>query len=102
PAPHVSEEDFPLTHHTHDFTFNVRPDAAYQDLLGVQVHPGGRETAQESIEVEWESGLGAANPGNPLAEPNARFESGGCFSSGHRRGALLWNWPTQDDRVHVE
>jgi hypothetical protein len=102
PAPHVSAGDFPSTHHTHDFTFNVTPDRAYEDLLGVQVHPDGHETSQESIEVEWESGLGAANPGNAFRAPNSRFESGGCFSAGHRRGQLLWNWPTLGDRVHVE
>lgn len=54
------------------------------------------------IEVEWETGLGADNDGNPCSGPNRRGDSGGFYSTGHRRRQLLWNWPTIGDRVHVE
>jgi hypothetical protein len=102
PGPHVSREEFPLTHYTHDLTFHVRPDPAYIGMLGVQRHIDGHETLQDALEVEWESGLGADNPGNPMSEPNRRGESAGFFSAGHRRGDSLWNWPTKGDRVHLE
>jgi hypothetical protein len=62
-----------------------------------------RQQRQETIEVEWESGLGQGNPlSNPAARANRRGESCGFFSAGHRRGDLIWNWPTIHDWVHVE
>ena len=32
-VPHVSFEDLPLYHYTHDFSFNVFPDKGYRNLL---------------------------------------------------------------------
>jgi len=37
-GPHVSFEDTPFGHNTHDFAFKVRPDESYRHLLGIQVH----------------------------------------------------------------
>jgi hypothetical protein len=36
--PHVSQEDFPTSHYTHDFNFAVKPDpnTCYKNLLGYQ------------------------------------------------------------------
>ncbi len=36
-GPHVSFEDTPFGHDTHDFTFKVRPDDPYRYLLGIQL-----------------------------------------------------------------
>jgi hypothetical protein len=174
--PHVSNEDWPTDHYTHDVTFHVVPDTTYdsrytnllgyrtitfpcaaqsarlQDLRselqalesgGARLSPAEREqrkrevaewhrlhdvevsrliqelrsekckpvfTAndkhQDSIEVEWETGLGASNSPasvvpNPLVEDNLRGKSGGFFSAGHSRGQTIWNWPTVGDHVHV-
>jgi hypothetical protein len=106
PGRGVSFKDLPISHYTHDFDFAVRPDPTpdnrYTNLLGIQVHNDGTETRQDVIGVEWETGLGASNDGNPLQGPNTRGESGGFFSAAHRRGEVIWNWPTLGDRVHVE
>ena len=119
PSPHVAFEDLPISHYTHDFCFKVRPnptpDNRYTNLLGTQVYdliedPCGAatpltptpDTTQDLIEVEWESGLGASNDGNPLSDANKRGDSGGFFSAGHRRRENIWNWPTLGDWVHVE
>ena len=106
PARGVSFKDLPISHYTHDFDFAVRPDPTpdnrYTNLLGTQIHNDGSETRQNVIGVEWETGLGASNDDNPLQGPNTRGESGGFFSAGHRRGEVIWNWPTLGDRVHVE
>jgi hypothetical protein len=37
-GPHVSFEDTPFGHNTHDFAFKVKPDDPYRHLLGIQVH----------------------------------------------------------------
>jgi hypothetical protein len=106
PGPHVSFEDWPTSHYTHDFTVHVRPDLApdnrYTNLLGIQVHRDGHKSRQDLIEVEWETGLAASNDGNPLQGPNTSGDSGGFFSAGHRRRETIWNWPTIRDRVHLE
>lgn len=102
----VSNEDFPTNHFTHDVNFFVKPDETpdhrYTNLLGVQVEENGREETQDVIGVEWETGLGADNDGNPLAEANMRGEGGGFYSGGHRRSEVIWAWPTRGDHVHVE
>jgi hypothetical protein len=36
-GPHVSFEDTPFAHDTHDFAFHVRPDAGYEHLLGTRL-----------------------------------------------------------------
>src|SRR5215208_8010263 len=62
----VAFHDAPISHYTHDMTFDVRPDATpdnrYTNLLGVQIDPRtGQRSQQPIIEVEWETGLAAAN-----------------------------------------
>src|SRR5262249_48614405 len=42
------------------------------------------------------------NDGNICSGANRRGNSAGFFSAGHRRGEVIWNWPTVGDRVHVE
>lgn len=103
----VAWHDVPISHYTHDMTFKVRPDPTpdnrYTNLLGVQIDPRtGQRSQQPIIEVEWESGLAAANSGNPFTPPNKAGQSGGLFSAGHQRGQMLSFWPTPGDRVHVE
>src|SRR5207249_4478281 len=106
PGPHVSFEDVPFTHYTHDFCFHVRPDATpdnrFTNLLGIQVDPKTKkETQQPTIEVEWECGLAASNDGNICAPLNRKGDSAGFYSAGHKRREVLWNWPTANDWVHV-
>lgn len=105
-GPAVAVGDLPTAHHTHDFCYHVEPDPTpdnrFTDLLGVQVHAGGLETFQKYIGIEWESGVGADNDGNPASAPNRRGDSYGYFSYGHRRGEVFWNWLTEGDRVHLE
>jgi hypothetical protein len=103
----VAFHDAPISHYTHDMTFKVRPDATpdnrYTNLLGVQIDPRtGQRSQQPIIEVEWETGLAAANSGNPFTPPNKAGQSGGFFSAGHQRGQMLSFWPTPGDRVHAE
>src|SRR3989442_2290050 len=120
PGPHVSFEDVPLSHYTHDFTFKVKPDSTpdnrYTNLLGlIPDESTGKYNSQEDIEIEWETGLGASNIdfpnstlpnapvfANPLALSNRSGNSGGFFSEGHKRRKIIWNWPTIGDHVHVE
>lgn len=59
------------------------------------------EQQQELIEIEWETGLAASNDSNRLAPANRAGNSGGFYSAGHRRGEIIWNWPTLGDRVHI-
>ncbi len=140
---HVSFEDFPTSHYTHDFCFKVIPDPGFEYLLAEfpaheatdieDIHIDKRHPRlpqhtyhvpaqiQQYIEVEWECGLGQNNifpqsvlkqfgaelgltklSANPAREPNMRGESFGLYSTGHRQGALLWNWPTAGDWVHVD
>ena len=61
---HVSIEDAPGAHYTHDFLFHVNPDPAFTYLLGRQ-----NGVLQRDIEVEWESGLAQADRrDNPAVE----------------------------------
>ncbi|HIA36426.1 MAG TPA: hypothetical protein EYN89_06730 [Flavobacteriales bacterium] len=110
---HVSPSDFPFHHYTHDFTFNVAPDKTvdnrYTNLLAnriITVGKKGKETTDtilmDYIHVEWESGLGASNDGNPCSEQNKLGNSCGFFTAGHKRRDVIWNWPTLGDWVHVE
>src|SRR5205085_5427358 len=86
---HVTFEDTPNSHYTHDFCFKVKPDPAFEYLLAIDHHadsviiedptrkPGDQpkhqappvrqknpDTIQAQIEVEWECGLAEANDGN--------------------------------------
>src|SRR5258707_4537577 len=51
----VAEEDIPWTHYTHDFTFKVVPDSAYQHLLSSWVNTDGTVGVHTDMEVEWEN-----------------------------------------------
>ena len=58
---------------------------------------------QSIMEVEWESGLaedGATD--NPAMPYNIKGTSFGFFTARHTLGEEIWNWPSVDDRVHVE
>lgn len=102
----ISWEDFPSNHYTHDFNFNVDPDKTpdnrYTNMLGTQVDASGTSSVQDTIEVEWETGLGADNSGNPLTPLCTKGDSGGFYSAGHTRGTEFWNWPNSGDHVHIE
>ena len=153
---HVSTEDFPLTHYTHDLTTNVQPfptpDNRNTNLLANKVlltksdkelskywraiypHQAALRTPKilknprkvayhrskleklnqelstiwgdtiksNAIHTEWETGLGAANPGNICSEKNKIGESCGFASAGHQRGDHIWNWSSMGDWTHLE
>lgn len=96
---HVASQDLPSAHFTHDFTFSVNPDSPFRYLLGKD-----RDSLQDHMEVEWESGLaqGDDRRENPAAIPNRRGDSFGFYSAGHQRQEVIWQWPTANDWVHVE
>jgi hypothetical protein len=108
-GPHVSEEDLPFYHYSHDFDFNILPDKTddnrYTNLLPFLIYPkpGGNDTVlKNSVCVEWETGLAMGNKRNPLGMDNDEGRSGGFFSAGHELGDVIWNWPGTGDWVHVE
>ncbi len=107
---HVSPSDFPFHHYTHDFTFNVAPDKTddnrYTNLLANRIFTEGKKGEEitdtilmDYVHVEWESGLGAYNDGNPCSEKNNLGNSCGFFTAGHKRRDVIWNWPTLGDWV---
>lgn len=109
-VPHVSFEDLPLYHYTHDFSFNVFPDSAYRNLLSRYVKLTKTDDGTEKrdtivrdwVHCEWESGLAAGNKGNKYAKVCRKGGTAGFASAGHQRGDIIWNWPTAGDWVHVE
>lgn len=109
-VPHVSFEDLPLYHYTHDFSFNVFPDREYRNLLSRYIHISKdsldneiRDTVvREWVHCEWESGLAAGNRGNRFAEICRKGGSAGFATVGHERYDVIWNWPTAGDWIHVE
>lgn len=109
-VPHVSFEDLPVYHYTHDFSFNVFPDEGYRNLLSRYVKIDkdslGNETrdtvVRDWVHCEWESGLAAGNRGNKHSKICRKGGSAGYATAGHRRYDIIWNWPTAGDWVHVE
>jgi len=108
-GPHVSEEDLPFYHYSHDMDFDLIPDRTadnrYTNYLPFLIYPkpNGNDTIlKSSMHVEWESGLGMGNAKNPLSIDNEEGRSGGFYSAGHEIGDVIWNWPTSGDWVHVE
>lgn len=109
-VPHVSFEDLPLYHYTHDFSFNVFPDSGYRHVLSRYIQLGkdlNGEERRDTIVRDWihceiESGLGAVNRGNKHAKKCRKGGSAGYGSAGHERYDVIWNWPTAGDWVHVE
>lgn len=108
-GPHVSHEDLPFYHYTHDFVVNIVPDSTpdrrYLNLLPMLVSNkfGKQDTLmRRNIHCEWESGLGARNPGNIMNRDNDFGRSGGFFSKGHERRDILWHWPSIGDWMHIE
>jgi hypothetical protein len=108
--PHVSFEDLPLYHYTHDFSFNLFPDSAYRNLLSryirIETDSSGKEIrdtiVRDWVHCEWESGLGAGNRGNKYSKVCRKGGTAGFATAGHERGDIIWNWPTANDWVHVE
>lgn len=108
--PHVSWQDLPLYHYTHDVGFNVWPDRGYRNLMSRYVTTTQVEDGKEVLDTvirkfvhcEWETGLAASNKGNPASGFNRVGNSFGMASKGHQRYDVIWNWPTIDDWVHLE
>jgi hypothetical protein len=50
----VAEEDLWWNHFTHDFTFKVLPDPAYQHLLSSWLNTDGTTGVHTDMEVEWD------------------------------------------------
>ena len=108
-GPHVSHEDLPFYHYTHDFVVNIVPDSTpdrrYLNLLPLLVsNKNGKSDTfmRRNIHCEWESGLAARNPGNIMNRDNDFGRSGGFYSKGHERRDILWHWPTVGDWMHIE
>ena len=109
-VPHVSFEDLPLYHYTHDFSFNVFPDKEYRHLMARHIKLSKDENGKEKhdtvvrdwVHCEWESGLAAGNKGNRYTPVCELGGSAGFATQGHQRRDIIWNWPTAGDWVHVE
>ena len=110
-GPHITFEDLPFYHYTHDVNFDITPDETpdqrYTNLSPLMVYEGEHGISdtvlRKTVHVEWESGLGSYNLLNPVCRKlNNAGKSAGFFSAGHERGDLLWNWPTVGDWAHVE
>ncbi|MCF8275515.1 MAG: hypothetical protein K9J17_02180 [Flavobacteriales bacterium] len=109
-VPHVSFEDLPLFHYTHDFSFNVFPDRDYRNVLSRYIQLSKDDDGNEIrdtivrdwVHCEWESGLAAGNRGNKYADVCRAGGSAGFSTAGHERYDIIWNWPTAGDWVHVE
>lgn len=109
-VPHVSFEDLPLYHYTHDFSFNVFPDEGYRNLLSryIKLSKDSLENEKRDtvvrdwVHCEWESGLAAGNRGNKHSKVCRKGGTAGYATAGHERYDVIWNWPTAGDWVHVE
>ncbi len=108
-GPHISHEDYPLYHYTHDFNFNVLPDQTedkrFTNLLPLLVYTnkGTTDTAlRNNVHVEWETGLANYNKANPFKHIMNKGNSAGFFTAGHQRADVIWNFPAINDWVHVE
>ena len=109
-GPHVSHEELPFYHYTHDFCAeiipDITPDHRFTNLLPYMIttqKDGRRDTVlDQGIDMEWESGLGAGNRLNACTKLNDVGQSAGFFSAGHDRRDVLWHWPTIGDWIHVE
>lgn len=101
-GPHVSEEDFPNYHYSHDFCFNVFPDSAYKYLLCYFNTKEGQWAYRKHMHVEWEMGMGNGNKTNPLREEMCKGNSAGFISYGHQRQQPLEHLPAVGDWVHLE
>lgn len=107
---HVSHEDLPFNHYTHDMCVDIYPDSTpdgrYTNLLPylVTTRSDGKldSTRQSSLGIEWECGIGADNKRNPLFKLNNSGKSGGGCTEGHNKGDIIWEWPTTGDWMHVE
>lgn len=109
-GPHVSHEDFPFFHYSHDLNFNLLPDVTddnrYTNFLPYLVYKrdgNQRDTAlRNNMHVEWETGLGVNNRINPFRRLNDAGTSAGFATAGHKTGDVIWNWPGINDHAHVE
>lgn len=108
-GPHVSHEDLPFYHYSHDMDFDVVPDVTsdnrFTNLLPYRIYKtkDGYDTVlQDYIGCEWETGLGVNNRINPLRSDCDAGRSAGFFSAGHERHDVIWNWPATGDWIHVE
>ena len=107
---HVSHEELPFYHYTHDMCVDIVPDQTadgrYTNLLPylVTVHSDGSlDTAlQASLGIEWECGIAAGNKHNPCFNLNDEGKSCGGCTAGHERADIIWNWPSIGDWMHVE
>ena len=108
-GPHVSHEDLPFYHYSHDVNFDVIPDKTednrytnYLPYLVYKTAEGNDTVLHGIIRCEWECGLGMCNRVNVLSADNDFGRSGGFFSAGHELKDVIWNWPGIGDWVHVE
>lgn len=108
-GPHVSHEDLPFYHYSHDADFDIIPDKSddnrytnYLPYLIYKTKDGNDTVLDQAIHCEWECGMGMCNRVNPISDDNDAGRSGGFFSAGHELGDVIWNWPSVGDWVHVE
>lgn len=100
-GPHVSEEDFPNYHYTHDFCFNILPDSAFRNLL-CYFDEKGEWKCRPFVHCEWETGMANGNATHPYREIMSQGGSMGFMSYGHERKKPLISWPAPGDWVHIE
>ncbi|HLP20157.1 MAG TPA: hypothetical protein VK174_07650 [Chitinophagales bacterium] len=108
-GPHVSHEDLPFYHYSHDVDFDVIPDKTddnrFTNYLPLLVYHKGEKndtSLHNIVRCEWECGLGMCNKVNPLRYDNDAGRSGGFYTAGHELKDKIWNWPSVGDWVHVE
>jgi len=108
-GPHISHEDLPFYHYSHDVDFDLIPDETedgrftnHLPLLIYHKKDGNDTVLDQAIHCEWECGLGMGNRVNPIKDDNDAGRSGGFMSAGHELGDVIWNWPGIGDWVHVE
>ncbi len=101
-GPHISEEDFPNYHYSHDFCFNVFPDSEYKHLLCYFNTANGQWACRRHMHVEWEIGMASGNKTNPLRTEMQKGNSAGFISYGHQRQQPLKHLPAIGDWVHLE
>ena len=74
-APHVSFEDSPWGHNTHDFTFKVKPDDAYRHILGIQVHLSQTSGCSTAVPETCPPGCSPPDPTTGLCQFPCRLTS---------------------------
>jgi len=86
-GPHVTFEDMPSSHYTHDLNFFVKPDKAYENLLGIQdIDPCPKERKSLAAALHMTSrferiGFDASTLKKVADQLRAKLATAACTSS---------------------